>query len=604
MNTRLGKKGRIGIAWMIIITMVFATMYTPFAMAADVPGFNVYGITKDGASQSQYVIDGENDFVFIKQATAEKMTYVLWTRTTLSEAQNHEIIDSLLASLGDTDNSINDLYIYADDKKTILGVHYDWVQYFSTFNTTENPTFDVRMYNPVQDKYGDPYSYTFTEVDGKIVLDALTSGTISHIYYGQYDELSATAQIVLNKSLTGAAIADYDGDFEFSLIETDSSWEPLTDAVAVKAYNDETGKITFPSVTYKVAKTYYYQATETEGTILGITYDKNPINIEVVVGMDGDVLKATVIIDPEETEKTEFTNTYTEEEVGSIEVTKTVTVPTGATFEEDMTFTFALFDESDMIIEGITPITITVKKPAEPGDPLEATTGTFTDLPLDKVYTVYEVYKDGEVYKKVEIDEKGLVLTPGMPWKSMSYTDNKDIEVNAETAAKVTVNNVLPSEEGGLTGSIKVVKTVTVNKKPFASKLTFYVGLFPNKELTDRIAYQPIIMGGLSEKIVYFDDLDAGTYYIAETDKDGNPLTGTAKELGFEIQINGDDVNNATVELIEDEVTVNLVNNFKKEEFPLTGDNSNMNLWLFLAMLGVAGAIAPFAFRKKEEAND
>ena len=52
------------------------------------------------------------------------------------------------------------------------------------------------------------------------------------------------------------------------------------------------------------------------------------------------------------------------------------------------------------------------------------------------------------------------------------------------------------------------------------------------------------------------------------------------------------------------ETLVKLVNKYKDEEFPLTGDATNMNLWLFLAVLGVAGAIAPFALRKREEIND
>jgi len=587
MNTNIKKKGRIAMAWLIIITMVFATMSTPFAYAVDsttYPSGNTFSNfqTVDKEDLTSTSVPASADFIFIKQASGQQDAHYLWTPM---EITDNQLKADILQYVRDNDNSMKNDVQYPDS-------------YWATFDNF------IWGYDGEAGTFNDsPYGFTLEEIEGmSYTVIQWESGKISHIDFGDYEQLSATAQIVLTKALVGNDIEDYSGKFGFELVETDSTWEPLEGATPATAYNDADGNITFPSVTYKTLGTHYYQATEVPGSVLGVTYDADPINIQVAVGMDGDVLKAVVTV---VSEKKSFTNTYEEEEFGSINVTKTVTVPGGATLTKPMTFTFALFDDQGNRYTEYEPLEITVNPldPPAPGNP-DAVTGTFTGLDLEKTYNVYEVYQDGEDFLKVETDNEGNVITAGIPWKSMTYTNNEDIEVNSETAAEVTVNNVLPSEEGGLTGSIEVVKTVTVNNKPFASNLTFYVGLFEDEELTILIDKQALVMNGKTETSVTFEELDAGLYYIAETDKDGNPLTGTAKDLGFEIQINGDKTNISAVELIEDEMLVNLVNNFKKEEFPLTGDNSNMNLWLFLAMLGVAGAIAPFAFGKKEKAND
>jgi len=229
----------------------------------------------------------------------------------------------------------------------------------------------------------------------------------------------------------------------------------------------------------------------------------------------------------------------------------------------------------------------------------------FDKLEIGKTYYVFETDPTGV---KIATETDGTIKKP-VPayaeeyfkpeWLKVNYRDNV-IEVTAKTQQATIINYFDPNGEG-LTGSIEVTKKVTVNNQPATSTQQFHVGLFTDEALQTLIEEKVLVMGTVTS----FDNLDADvTYYVAETDGKGNALTKeAAKALGFEISINDKDVNSVTINLTgEDAVTI--VNNFKKEEFPQTGDDSNMSLWLFLAMLGVAGAIAPFAFRKKEVSND
>lgn len=712
MNTNIKKRGRIAIAWFVIVTMVFATMYTPFAFAST--SLDVHGITKVGA-QTQYVIPAENDFVFIKQATASHNTYVLWTRDTLTLTEQHSIIDTLLKGLPGGDKSIFDLYV--DKKDPNKGVNYDLVNYFSGFGKVD-----------VTPTTGSSYSYTFSQNDvGQIILDNSAS-KISHIYYGQYNQsfsISVTKTVTLNESSSTDAIKGINGSvyvslfttfqngiysgllgqkeikvvdgvgvapavfsvantgtyyvvetyqngkpvtapgmmfgktlvsvnntaengvevtttsmnnvtitnnltfeskgtgtvdaskilngkdmtkdmFAFQLIETQSDFmTPIAGGVNETVGNEaaldgQPGSIQFSPIDYNNTDTHYYIIKEVKGSDPTISYDEGVINVTMAVTSDGEGnLTGNPSYSPE---GKVFTNTYREQEYGSIQVTKTVNLPGGEPIKNPLTFMFALFDEEGNIYTEYEPLAITVN----PGEPLTAT-GTFTGLNLDKKYTVYEVYESGNDFLKIETDNEGNVTTEGMPMKSIKYTDNIGIEVNSETPAKVTVDNTFAEEDFPLFGSVIVNKTVTVNGKAFASNRTFYVALFADKELTEMVSdVNKLKMQGKSSTTTEFltdkfgNPLEAGTtYYIAETDKKGAPLTGTFEELGFEI-----DIDQAEIVITEEGTEVNIINNFKSEEFPLTGDDSNMNLWLFLGMLGVAGALAPFAFRKKEVTND
>jgi hypothetical protein len=314
----------------------------------------------------------------------------------------------------------------------------------------------------------------------------------------------------------------------------------------------------------------------------------------------------SVIIDPITYEVMSGENTTVDVSVaneystGSITVTKSVVLLTDDP-EVTVNYTFyaALFEdqEGDMVRVGDV-------KELEVIDS-ESAIAEFDDLAVDKTYYVFETDSEGNI---IETETDGTIETPILPdWIKITYENAIVTLTPSAPDGEAGITNIFDPEDLPLLGSITVNKNVTVDGKPFASNRIYYVALFADKELTDMVSVvKPLIMNGNASTTVEFltdidgNPLEAGTtYYIAETDMNGKPLTGTIAELGFEISID-----NSKVVINEEGTTVNITNKYKTEEFPLTGDNANMNLWLFLAMIGVAGAIAPFAFRKKEDAKD
>jgi pilin isopeptide linkage protein len=457
----------------------------------------------------------------------------------------------------------------------------------------------------------DSNEYTVTvevavNAQGELTADVYYPRELSELVFNNtYEPKSVTWTPDVTKELTGINIAD--GMFEFTIsqvIKTESRVALYTETVFNK------GKlIPFAGIVYTEPGTYNYEITETNGNVPGFTYDANVIKVTVVVTDDG---KGNLVAEANYTGGQVFNNTY--EGPGSITVTKAVDVtkalnPVNGTFYAGL---FTKVEDQFVLVKfgdekAIAKLVVVNSAPATDST-------TFVGLDLNETYYVFETDVDGLIIATDGIDNgSGNVLpltTNG--WYALAYAGNEIALTPQNLTGAATITNYFSDFEAPFDPSIKVIKTVTVNNQPTASNLTFYAGLFEDKELTKLVAFKPLPMKGMATaeaSFAFYQDgvtpLKVGTtYYVAETNDQGKPLAGTAKELGFEITINGVTNNNSTIVLIEEEATVNIVNNFKKEEFPLTGDNSNMNLWLFLAMLGVAGAIAPFAFRKKEEAND
>ena len=575
MNTNIKKKGRIAMAWLIIITMVFATMSTPFALAdtapvPTTPGVTIFGFEKVNEGDIEDETVGiEADFILFKQASVQQESYYLWTK--------EEIPDSLKA----------DIYAYLQFNDPSLA-NYP----FASLNFIWGFDGDAETFND------SPYGITLSE-DGDFIVIDWEMGKISHIDFGQYEfeaEAEGTGAVVVNKVLTGPM--DLEADmFDFTIVETDDEWETLLEGYTETVSNDAAGNIPFSAIKYEKAGTYYYVISEVVPVdkIEGVTYDQHMVKVTMTVADVGDgILEGTPAYDG--------VTTFTNDSVlyGSIEVTKEVVV-LGDDPEATVNYTFyaALFED----VEG-TMVKVSDVKPLVVVDKA-STSVTFDGLDLEKTYYVFETDAEGNI---IATDANGKIETPIIPaWIEINYEDAVVTLSAKNLEGESTITNVFNTEGFPLFGSITVNKTVTANGKAFASNRTFYVALFADKELTELVSdVNALKMNGKSSTTTEFltdidgNPLEAGTtYYIAETDKDGVPLTGSYKELGFEISID-----NAKIVITEEGTTVNIINKFKSEEFPLTGDNSNMNLWLFLAMLGVAGAIAPFAFRKKEVAND
>jgi uncharacterized surface anchored protein len=290
------------------------------------------------------------------------------------------------------------------------------------------------------------------------------------------------------------------------------------------------------------------------------------------------------------------TNTYTP---GTITVTKEVVILTeDPTITVNYTFYAALFEE-----EEDTMVRVSDVKELQVIDS-QSTSVVFEGLVADKTYYVFETDSEGNI---IQTNDDGTIVTPIIPdWTKISYENGIITLTPSEMEGEATITNVFEPQDFPLYGSITVNKQVTVNGKAYASNRTFYVALFADKELTELVSeVRPLKMNGMTSTTTEFltdlegNPLEAGTtYFIAETDKNGVPLKGTVEELGFEISID-----KSEVVIVEEGTTVNIINKFKSEEFPLTGDDFNLGFWLYLAMLGVAGVIAPFAFRRKEDTN-
>ena len=157
-------------------------------------------------------------------------------------------------------------------------------------------------------------------------------------------------------------------------------------------------------------------------------------------------------------------------------------------------------------------------------------------------YTVFEHLKDGTYYV-AETDAEGNKLESSEACKIEGNGTKCAITPTQKTAYAVIENQLLIPGDDFLNTlhDLTVTKNVTLDGNPISDKYngTFYVSLFTDPYYTNRIddvkALQ--IQNGKSTS-VSFTDLADGTYYVAETDKDGNPVENT--DFGFDVTYDGD----------------------------------------------------------------
>ena len=157
-------------------------------------------------------------------------------------------------------------------------------------------------------------------------------------------------------------------------------------------------------------------------------------------------------------------------------------------------------------------------------------------------YTVFEHLKNGTYYV-AETDEDGNKLESSEACKIKGNGTKCEITPTQKTAYTVIENQLLIPGDDFLNTlhDLTVTKNVTLDGNPISDKYngTFYVSLFTDPYYTNRIddvkALQ--IQNGKSTSVSFIDLAD-GTYYVAETDKDGNPVENT--DFGFDVTYNGD----------------------------------------------------------------
>ncbi len=655
MNIITKKRGRIAIAWLICITMIFASFAGPFSPMEAQASTEDLIITENPIMpedptmpedpimpedpttpedptmpEDSILFEGPSRSMMLMCPTPDPQP-VSWTPTATKILVGKDLSDyeagTFMFELTQTDPST-----CADPLMAPNG--HDGSIVFPTITYTQAGTYTYTLKEVGGNILGITYDASIITLTVKVIKNDSNQLRIRWAHYSdeakfinKYTQPVSWTPIAI-KVLEGKELSDFEaGTFEFQLTQTN----PSTCTDPLSAFSEIDGSVTFPTKYYTDDGTYEYTMEEVGELVPGVTNDLTKYNIIVVVTWNYEYawwdflhwfpinkyLVAEVTYPDNVTNGVPvFTNTYVGP--GSITVTKRVVLDMDdPEFELTKTFYAGLFikteegmelvqlGEGDDAVDAIAKLEVVDSAPATDSE-------TFVGLDLDQMYYIFETDEDGNI---IETDDDGYILPKNTTgWYALAYENEENaVELTPEAlTGSVTITNYFADFEAPFDPSVKVIKTVTVNNTPTASNLTFYAGLFEDKELTILVAFKPLpLNGGISAEasFAFYQDgvtpLKAGTtYYVAETNDKGVPLAGTAKELGFEITINGVTNNNSTVELIEEEAVVNIVNNFKKEEFPLTGDDSNMGLWLFLAMLGVAGAIAPFAFRKKEVAND
>ena len=157
-------------------------------------------------------------------------------------------------------------------------------------------------------------------------------------------------------------------------------------------------------------------------------------------------------------------------------------------------------------------------------------------------YTVFEHLKNGTYYV-AETDEDGNKLESSEACKIEGNGTKCEITPTQKTAYAVIENQLLVPGDDFLNTvhNLTITKNVTLDGNPISEKYsgTFYVSLFTDPYYTNRIGDVKTlqIQNGKSTSVT-FTDLADGTYYVAETDKDGNPVENT--DFGFDVSYDSD----------------------------------------------------------------
>ena len=207
-----------------------------------------------------------------------------------------------------------------------------------TYTAVGNHTYIIREKNDGSKGY--TYDDKKVEVtvavtdDGNGQLVATETYATPASFTNNYQALSTSAAISVTKALTGRP--QKAGEFSFDLIE-----EGATSAAQTKV-NAENGSVAFDAITYTKPGTYKYTVKEQAGTVAGVTYSTQVLNVTVKVTDNAGQLEATVEYPDGQT----ITNAY---KAAAADVTiKAKKVLKGKALEADA-YTFELKEGSDLV---------------------------------------------------------------------------------------------------------------------------------------------------------------------------------------------------------------------------------------------------------------
>ena len=241
-------------------------------------------------------------------------------------------------------------------------------------------------------------------------------------------------------------------------------------------------------------------------------------------------------------------------------VTKTITDVSDFTLMATGTFYVALFSD-----EACTQRVSSVKELAFEGT--VSASVTFSNLETGKTYYVCETDEAGEALVSGEVDGKMFIPV---------YPDGQTVSIEPDRPhTEFAFKNMfydLPYNYYYY-GKLKLVKQTFRNGEPYNTDDVFYAAIFEDAEHTQRLGdVIELAMYGGSETSVTInvaignDSNGSKTYYVAETDEDGNVLKNSP-DLEFEVSVDKTEVTlRPKTDGTVPEETVTIRNVFEEEE--------------------------------------
>ena len=376
-----------------------------------------------------------------------------------------------------------------------------------TYTEVGNHTYIIREKNDGSKGY--TYDDKTVEVtvavtdDGNGQLVATETYATPASFTNNYQALSTSAAISVTKALTGRP--QKAGEFSFDLIE-----EGATSAAQTKV-NAENGSVAFDAITYTKPGTYKYTVKEQAGTVAGVTYSTQVLNVTVKVTDNAGQLEATVEYPDGQT----ITNAY---KAAAADVTiKAKKVLKGKALVANA-FTFELVDAST------NKVVDTAKNDAN-GD----VTFKAQSLSSAGAYTY-------SVREKLDANDKGMTYDSSNILVHVRVTDNLAGQLEA---------TVTPDKELTFTNSYKPLDqnvTLMATKRMEgralqANEFNFVLKDADGKEL-QRVANDAT--GKVSFEPITYSAVGTYTYTIAEVSGDAKGVTYDAKEVKVTVEVKDD----------------------------------------------------------------
>ena len=376
-----------------------------------------------------------------------------------------------------------------------------------TYTEVGNHTYIIREKNDGSKGYtydGKNVEVTVAVTDnGQGELVATETYATPASFTNNYQALSTSAAISVTKALTGRP--QKAGEFSFDLIE-----EGATSAAQTKD-NAENGSVAFDAITYTKPGTYKYTVKEQAGTVAGVTYSTQVLNVTVKVTDNAGQLEATVEYPDGQT----ITNAY---KAAAADVTiKAKKVLKGKALVANA-FTFELVDAST------NKVVDTAKNDAN-GD----VTFKAQSLSSAGAYTY-------SVREKLDANDKGMTYDSSNILVHVRVTDNLAGQLEA---------TVTPDKELTFTNSYKPLDqnvTLMATKRMEgralqANEFNFVLKDADGKEL-QRVANDST--GKVSFEPITYSAVGTYTYTIAEVSGDAKGVTYDAKEVKVTVEVKDD----------------------------------------------------------------